>query len=810
MDQLPQALQALARYRQFIAYKLVPRGDNLAKMPHDPNTGRPMPKGEDWQNRPEYLADFETAAATARAIGGGVGFLFTEADPFWFLDIDHALQTVLDPATGAEVRQWSALASSLCQRLAGAAVEVSQSGTGLHIIGTASSLPVHGCRNQREGIELYHTGRFVALTGLQAVGDARADLTTAIAAVVAEYFPAASLGPGPAGTEWRDTPLDGYGGPDDDDELIALMLKSGNPAREIFGGKAPFRALWEGDPLALARAFPDPTGNNAYGASEADMALASRLAFWTGGNHERVERLMWRSGLVRDKWSDPGHRTYLRELTITRAVAGCDQIYTGKAKPNAADVPPPPEPGPTPREPLRREVEVATGYQLLTAFEQPNHFNGCVYIQDQHRVFTPSGAVLKPDQFRATYGGYSFAMDASGEATSKSAWEAFTESRAVRYPKAASSVFRPDLAPGELVEEEGRLLVNTYTPARVRKVKGDAGPFLRHLAIVLPNPIDQAILLAYMAACVQYIGVKFQWWPLVQGAEGNGKTLFSRCVAYAVGLQYSHFPKASEIDSKFNGWLLRKLFIGVEDVYYPDGKEMVWESLKPIITNDRLPIELKGVDQMTAYICANGILNSNHKDALRKTANDRRVAPFFCAQQSAEDIERDGMGVDYFPRLYAWLKGDGYAIVADYLSTYQIPDDYNPARVSHRAPVTSSTEEAIELSAGPVEQEVLEAIAARRPGFVGAWVSSHALDELLKHTGFKVQRRKRRDIMRAIGYDWHPALPDGRMTRTSEIDGFAKPRLYVRRGTPEYYITTPGEVAEAYTAAQRGTTTDEG
>ena len=177
-----------------------------------------------------------------------------------------------------------------------------------------------------------------------------------------------------------------------------------------------------------------------------------------------------------------------------------------------------------------------------------------------------------------------------------------------------------------------------------------------------------------MAACVQHQGVKFQWAPLLQGTEGNGKTLFTRCVAAAVGRRYTHYPKAMDIDNKFNGWLMDKVFIGVEDIFVPDHRREVLETLKPMITGgDGLEIQLKGVDQITADVCANFMLNSNHKDAIRKTRNDRRFAVFFTAQQSAEDLARDGMAGDYFPNLYEWLRGGGYAAIAYFLSTYDIP-----------------------------------------------------------------------------------------------------------------------------------------
>jgi putative DNA primase/helicase len=59
-----------------------------------------------------------------------------------------------------------------------------------------------------------------------------------------------------------------------------------------------------------------------YGSqSEADMALVSYLASWTGGDSARVDSLFRRSGLYREKWDAPhlsGRETY-GGRTIVRA-----------------------------------------------------------------------------------------------------------------------------------------------------------------------------------------------------------------------------------------------------------------------------------------------------------------------------------------------------------------------------------------------------------------------------------------------------------------------------------------------------------
>ncbi len=135
MQALPDALKPLGNYPQFILYRLTPRaGGKTQKMPIDYRTGQPFAAGSNWQQDPEAMTTFENAKAAAKP-GYKVGFLFTPRDPFFFLDIDNCL------VDGA----WSPEAMNVLRALPGAAVEVSQSGTGLHIFGTYRGVPpAHG------------------------------------------------------------------------------------------------------------------------------------------------------------------------------------------------------------------------------------------------------------------------------------------------------------------------------------------------------------------------------------------------------------------------------------------------------------------------------------------------------------------------------------------------------------------------------------------------------------------------------------------------------------------------------------------
>jgi len=202
-------------------------------------------------------------------------------------------------------------------------------------------------------------------------------------------------------------------------------------------------------------------------------------------------------------------------------------------------------------------------------------------------------------------------------------------------------------------------------------------------------------------------------------------------------------------------------------------------------------------------VCANFIINSNHKDAIRKTNNDRRWCVMFCAQQHAEHLVRDGMDDTYFARLYGWLNDGGYAAVSEYLHTYAIPAEFGLNCLLSRAPVTSSTEEAVACGLGRVEQEVQEAIASGAQGFANGWVSSLALDKLLKEQRMEaaMPRAKRADMLRALGYEHHPALRGGRLTYAPpELGG--RPVLFIRRGSPMRELTKSAEIVAAYCKAQ--------
>lgn len=253
-------------------------------------------------------ASFEQAKAACDS-SHVPGSVFDEGDSLFFLDLDH----VIDLSTGSMTQEAYDIVMPLIA--AGCFYETSVSGTGAHVIGRYSGvLPPHCHKRPAEhGYEFYTGGQGCAHNPNGGIGSMQADGTAAILPVLERFFQphvsavqAAELHDGPR-ADWR--------GPVDDDALIARMLNAQGSASSRFGASIPFKALWLGE---------------VEKTSESDLALASHLAFWTGCDAARIERLMRRSGLAREKWDT--HRTYLREITIARACSTTAKVYQAPEK----------------------------------------------------------------------------------------------------------------------------------------------------------------------------------------------------------------------------------------------------------------------------------------------------------------------------------------------------------------------------------------------------------------------------------------------------------------------------------------------
>lgn len=781
---LHQSLQPLQQWRQWMLFRLVPgKNGKKDKLPVSPNTLAVVSAHD-----PAGWTSYDAAFAALQGLSPedhGLAFVFTAQDPFFFLDIDHCLEN----------GQWSQTALQLGSLMQGCAVEISSSGEGLHIFGMYDGAePSHRKKNADYGIELYTSGRFVALTNniLVPGGSSAFVAGSQLQALIDTFFHEDAGGPT---EDWRDRPVPEWSGPTDDDLLIAKMLASRPSAAGVFGGKATVADLWHGNEAALAQTYPTQNGVDPYDRSSADAALAQHLAFWTGKDHERMLRLMQHSALVREKWT--GHQQYL-PMTISNAVSKQQAVYSSSPAPERAPAPvSAPAQGPT-IQPVDRE----SIFPLLLPAQMKELFAGMVYIRSLNRILLPTGELFNESQFKNAFGGNIYQAFFEG-GTTKNAWEAFTSNHLISFPQAHRLDFRPD-RPGEpLVYEDDLVIANTYVPLVTPRKPGDVSPFLDFLERLLPDERDRRILLSFMAAVIQYIGVKFQWCPVLQGAEGNGKSFIIRILQAAVGSRYTHVVKSRGVSNNFNAWLENKLFVAIEEIFAGHDRKEIMEDLKALISNEEAEIERKGQDQYMGHNFANIVMCTNHRSAVLVTADTRRYAVFYTAQQTKADLDRTGMGGNYWPELYRWARSGGYAVITDFLLNYQIDEEFNPAGMCQRAPQTSTQAEAIEETLDPQHAFVREAIDSGMQGLNGGWVNSTLLaGHLRAEYNLRLAPKTLAAALTHLGYIHHPALPAGRSTVNIPHEKMRRGRLWVKQGHVSSNIVDPAQAVQAYMKAQ--------
>lgn len=299
-ESIPDALQS---YDQWVCWETILRDGKPTKQPINPATGTAASATD-----PDTWGPLEDARSHLQAADvDGIGFVFTDEDPFVGIDLDKCC----DPDDGS-VAPW---ASRIITQL-NSYTERSPSGTGFHILLEGS---VPGDRKRRGDVEMYEAVRYFTVTGdhvtstPQSIGRRPKSL-----ADLHREFLESSDG------ESEDTQDNREGHPDtkttttspptesvelDDQQLL-------EKARSAANGD-DFDALWQGSTASYDS------------HSEADMALACHLAFWTGGDPARIDALFRKSSLMRDKWDEQHYAdgsTY-GEKTIERARTKVTEYY---------------------------------------------------------------------------------------------------------------------------------------------------------------------------------------------------------------------------------------------------------------------------------------------------------------------------------------------------------------------------------------------------------------------------------------------------------------------------------------------------
>ena len=271
----------------FCCWRYEERNGRMTKVPYNPRTG-----GMAQSNNPETFAPLPVAAGAMQNYDGlGVG-IFGDLGA---IDIDHCIG---DDGPSELARDIILTMDSY--------TELSPSGTGVRILFWAPDFQYDTGRyyinNQKRGLEVYIAGctrKYVTVTGNVYGIEEMAQRSAQLQQVLDKYMvrPAATaVNSPPAQTVARDD---------------AALLERAKRARN--GDR--FARLWAGELCGY------------QSQSEADLALCNQLAFWTGRDPARMDRLFRQSGLMRDKWDRRQSGSTYGAITIANAIRNCREVY---------------------------------------------------------------------------------------------------------------------------------------------------------------------------------------------------------------------------------------------------------------------------------------------------------------------------------------------------------------------------------------------------------------------------------------------------------------------------------------------------
>jgi len=295
----PTRIPAALRERsQWVCWKYITRGGKQTKCPVNARGG-----GRADSTDPATWASFDEVVAAWKAGGyAGIGYVFTADGPIAGIDLDGCIDDAGNIVSAA--REIIDALNSY--------TEISPSGRGVKVFIAGRKPEGVGCKSKAiagfKESEVYDRDRFFTVTG-QRVPDTPAeveDRQSALNALCIRLWPK-KRHPHLNGT----VATAGFSG--DDEALIQRAGAAKNGDR--------FKKLWAGD-----------TSLHADDHSGADQALCNLLAFWTGKDAARMDRLFRRSGLFREKWDEKrGEHTY-GQKTIDCAIADCTETFSPRRR----------------------------------------------------------------------------------------------------------------------------------------------------------------------------------------------------------------------------------------------------------------------------------------------------------------------------------------------------------------------------------------------------------------------------------------------------------------------------------------------
>lgn len=474
-----------------------------------------------------------------------------------------------------------------------------------------------------------------------------------------------SAAPAPHG----DGPVPGWAGPIDDETLIAIACSLRMRPDERFGGPVHFAALWSANEDWLGRQFPPSASEQgqAYSRTQADMALAGELAYFTGNDEARMRRLMLASGLCRpdDDW-----QSRKMPRAVERAIGNASKWHFMQPP---SKVPPPPVEEMTVsigeviyRDPATGEGVTSHGVLVppppvsatdaALANAMPGLNDYWAYHPNGQFIHRPTGMLHVASTVDGTIG--------------KDARAALVSSRPVHVMAWAPGMGeRFQMRELDVTNERGAgaWCYNQFQPLPSAKVVGDPSPWLKLWEHCYPDTMHHA--LRWMADRRQNPGKKCAHaLVLGSGNHGLGKDTLLLPLQHAVGVSNFSVISPENIFDDFDPWKKSIVLLIAESRDMDNAQRYaLYEKTKILLAAPPkfLTCNEKHVKQQQVQNVLGAIFTTNHEtDALYLPPDDRR---HYCMWSNAQPWDPEE-----YRALYRWFYDGGLDICANYLDTLDL------------------------------------------------------------------------------------------------------------------------------------------
>ena len=290
--------------------------------------------------------------------------------------------------------------------------------------------------------------------------------------------------------------------------------------------------------------------------------------------------------------------------------------------------------------------------------------------------------------------------------------------------------------------DECRVL-NLWRPAPwvVDEQAKEPSVFLEHMAYMLDDD-ETAIehVLNFLAHLMQRPQERIGHALLITSeAKGIGKSTLGTVVRRLVGEQNSRVAQTKDLKSSFDGWLMGKLVVQVDEVYEAGNWDLA-NKLKPLITEPTVSANIKYGPQLEIENYARFLMFSNHTAPLNIEDGDRRYFVFNSKAQPRED--------GYYDRLYRYIDTEA---AMNALYTFLMRRDLSGFNPYRRPPMTEAKQQIIAESEHPLHTYIIEAVVSghfRRE--LGEEFSFDALQRRLVKDGYGAQAKNTKEVGTAM------------------------------------------------------------